>query len=195
MKKTKHVPNASELIDEYFEAQPAWSKEICLELRSIILSSDPGMIEDWKWGPNFYCDGMVCGIGVFKKHVSLVFFQGTLINDKYKVFEAYKGTVHNRHIKYTNIGQINKDQLLDYLFQSIDNNRKGKKIIEAPNKALTIPADVKQELKLQGLVKAFENSTYSRRKELLLWVNDAKKAETRRNRIHKLVDHLKKKIK
>jgi uncharacterized protein YdeI (YjbR/CyaY-like superfamily) len=194
MAKTKHVPDASVLIDDYFSAQPLWSRQICDKLRSIILSSDKKMIEDWKWGPNYNCEGMVCGLGIFKKHVNLVFFQGTMIEDRYRLFEEYKGTVHNRHIKFTDISQIKEEQILDYVFQAIDNNRKGKKLVAAKDKTLKIPSDVKKELLKNGLSKIFEGRTYSRRKELVMWIVDAKRPETRASRINKMIDHLRKKI-
>ncbi len=79
MAKVKHNPNAAALITDGMAELEPFAREICIRLRSIILSADPSFIEDWKWGPNYYLNGMVCGYWGFKKHVSLVFFQGSLL--------------------------------------------------------------------------------------------------------------------
>lgn len=75
MAKTKHHPGASLLITEYVDALPPFSHEICVKLRELIHAAIPDVIEDWKWGPNFYCHGMVCGFGAFKSHVTIAFFK------------------------------------------------------------------------------------------------------------------------
>lgn len=191
--KPRHNPNASSEIDHYIYALPAWSKKICEKLRSIVLRSDPAIIEDWKWGPNYYLDGMVCGFAAHQKFVNFVFFQGALLKDKKKVLVRNEGTLHNRHLKFTDAKEINEDLLLEYLFEAIDNNKKGKKLLITKDKTVDVPADVKKNFLLFGVQKKFDALNYSRRKEIILYINDAKKAETRQRRIDKAIEVLKKK--
>jgi hypothetical protein len=59
MATSKHNADASFKITNYIESLPEWSQKICINLREIILSCNPEIIEDWKWGPNYYLNGMV----------------------------------------------------------------------------------------------------------------------------------------
>jgi hypothetical protein len=182
MAKTKHNPNASVEIDTYIEALPAWSKKICNKLRGIALKADTSIIEDWKWGPNYYCHGMLCGFAAHQKFVNFVFFQGALLKDKKKILKHNEGSLHNRHIKYTDVKEIDEDVLLAYLFEAIDNNTKGNKLLVTKDKTILIPADVKKVFSLHGVLKIFENMTFSRRKEYMFWINSAKREVTRTQR-------------
>ena len=128
MAAPKHVADASLKINEYIDTLPAWSQKICKRLRTIILKCDPKLIEDWKWGPNYYYEGMVCGFWYFKKHVSFVFFQGSLLKDKHKVLQSNPGNVHNRHLKFTDIKEVNEKLLIEYIKEGVANNKKGIKM-------------------------------------------------------------------
>lgn len=193
MVKIKHVADASGRIDKAFEGFPPPIRSICKKLRSIINKSDKKMIEDWKWGPNFYCDGMVCNIWGFKKHVTLTFFQGSLLKDKMKILSSNPGNVHNRHIKFTDIKQIDETLILTYLMEAIENNKKGLKITETKDKTINIPADVKKAFQKEKVLRYFKNLSYSHRKEYITWITDARKKETRLNRIDKAIEKLREK--
>lgn len=156
----------------------------------MILSTDPEMIEDWKWGPNYYLDGMVCGYWGFDKYVTLNFFQGALLKDKKKILQQNPGNVRNRHIKFTDVKQIDEETILEYLFEAIDNNRKGHIIKESKDKTVEIPVDVKKAFKTANLLPYFESLAYSHRKEYMMWINDAKKEETRLKRIGQAIEKL-----
>ncbi|MBI3520266.1 MAG: YdeI/OmpD-associated family protein [Bacteroidetes bacterium] len=188
--KVKHNPDASRLIDEGISQLEPFAQKICKKLRTLILSADPDIIEDWKWGPNYYLNGMVCGFWGFKKHTSLVFFQGSLLKDKKKVLLQNPGNVHNRHIKFTDVKQIDDELILEYLFEAIDNNKKGLKIIEAKDKTVDIPDDVKKQFKTAKVLAYFESLAYSHRKEYMMWITDAKKEETRLKRITQAIEKL-----
>jgi uncharacterized protein YdeI (YjbR/CyaY-like superfamily) len=188
----KHHPNASTEIDQYISSLPAWSKKICEKLRKIALASDAEIIEDWKWGPNYYLNGMVCGFAAHKKFVNFVFFQGALLKDKKKLLIRNPNTLHNTHFKFTDIKEINEELLLEYIFEAIDNNKKGKKLAVAPDKTVKVPAPIKNVFMQRGVWKNFEGLNYARRKEMILYINDAKREETRLRRIDRAVELLKK---
>lgn len=190
MAKVKHHPKAAELIDDGIAGMEPFAQAICTRLRKIILSADPGLIEDWKWGPNYYLNGMVCGYWGFKKHVSLVFFQGALLEDKKKLLRANEGNLHNRHIKYTDIKQVNEEDILELLFQAIDNNRKGVKLTAPKDKIIDTPTDVAKALKKAKVLTYFDSLTYSHRKEYIQWIDSAKKEETRLRRIGQAIEKL-----
>ena len=193
MAKVKHNPNASSLIDDGISELEPFAQIICKHLRQLILSSDKAIIEDWKWGPNYYLNGMVCGYWGFKKHVSFVFFQGALLKDKKKILQQNPGNVHNRHIKYTDVSQIDDETILSYLFEAIDNNKKGHILTETKDKTIEISADVKKQFKLAKVFTYFESLAFSHRKEYIQWIESAKKEETRTKRMVEAIDKLKEK--
>jgi hypothetical protein len=62
-------------------------------------------------------------------------------------------------------------------------------------RTLDVPAEFEALLKKEGLFAPFEKLSYSHRKEYCRWITEAKKEETRRNRLEKAIAMLKKGIK
>ena len=69
-------------------------------------------------------------------------------------------------------------------------------ILEADTDERTIdaPEDFKKALKVNKLDKYFNDLSYTHRKEYIKWIEGAKKAETRKNRISKTIDMIREKI-
>lgn len=62
-------------------------------------------------------------------------------------------------------------------------------------RTVEIPAPFKSQLKKEGLLAGFEKLSYTHRKEYVRWIEEAKKEETRRNRMAKAVAMLRKGVK
>ncbi len=60
---------------------------------------------------------------------------------------------------------------------------------------VTIPPSFKALLRKEGLLAGFEKLSYTHRKEYVRWIEEAKKEETRQNRMAKAVTMLKKGVK
>lgn len=189
--KVKHNPDAKALIDEGISQAEPKAQAICKKIRSIILKAEPEMIEDWKWGPNYYKEGMVCGFWYFKTHVTLTFFQGALLKDKKKVLQKNEGNLHNRHIKFTDVKEIDEKLLIEYITEAVINNEKGLKLMEAKDKTVIIPEDLKKLLTKNKSLKNFEEMSYSKRKDYVQWIEGAKQAETRARRIEQALVKIK----
>ena len=59
-------------------------------------------------------------------------------------------------------------------------------------RVVEIPKDLMKEFKKdKGARAIFDKLSYSHQKEYVTWINDAKKDETRQNRIHKTIEMLK----
>jgi hypothetical protein len=95
-------------VSYYLEKQSSPQKEICLELRKIILKLYPKMKEEMKWGAIVYDDGRYY-IGVVKYGVNLGFAVGGLDKEEIKQFEGNGKTM--RHIKIKTLSDINKSKL------------------------------------------------------------------------------------
>jgi len=65
--------------------------------------------------------------------------------------------------------------------------------LDTQEREIDIPADLKKALKSKKLDKAFANMSYTHRKEYVQWIDGAKKAETRENRIVKALEMIKEK--
>ncbi|MEJ0030842.1 MAG: DUF1801 domain-containing protein [Bacteroidota bacterium] len=65
----------SKEITNYIKDLDEPARSICTKLRAIILKAVPDIKEDWKWGPNYNYNGMVCGVGRFQKTCSTAFLQ------------------------------------------------------------------------------------------------------------------------
>src|SRR5438094_5159283 len=115
----KHDPNAAENITNYVENMPLFSKTICKKLREVILQADRNIVEDWKWGPNYYYEGMICGYGAFQKHVKLTFFNASAMTDSKKLFNHCVDNEFSRSIKYTDISELDPKTLTAYIRESI----------------------------------------------------------------------------
>ena len=189
-KKVKHNPDAKQLIDEGIAGAEPFAQEICNKLRAIIFKAEPAIIEDWKWGPNYYKEGMVCGFWYFKNHVTFTFYQGALLKDKKKVLQSNPGNLHNRHIKYTDIKQVDEKLLIEYITEAVMNNEKGLKLTEAKDKTIEIPSDFKKLLAKNKSLKNFEAMSYSRRKDYVQWIEGAKQEVTRNKRIDQALDKI-----
>lgn len=189
-KKVRHNPDAKRLIDEGIAEAEPFAREICKKLRSIIFKAEPAIIEDWKWGPNYYKDGMVCGFWYFKNHVTFLFYQGALLKDRKKVLQSNPGTLHNRHIKYTDVKQVDEKLLIEYITEAVINNEKGLKLTEAKDKTVVIPEDFKKRLVKNKILKNFEAMSYSKRKDYVQWIDSAKQEATRNKRIDQALEKI-----
>jgi hypothetical protein len=89
-------PNAKREILDYIGAMPEFSRAICKKLRTLILKADKHIIEDWKWGPNYYYSGMLCGYGAFKNHVKFTFYNGSAMKDPKNLFNHCVDNEFNR---------------------------------------------------------------------------------------------------
>lgn len=62
-------------------------------------------------------------------------------------------------------------------------------------RTVEIPGAFKALLKTEGLLAAFEKLSYTHRKEYVCWIEEAKKEETRQNRMAKAVAMVRNKVK
>ena len=181
-------PNAAKEIDEAFEKFTGFQKKFCMHLRILIHKALPEVKEDWKWGPNFNLNGMVCGVWGFKKHVKLVFFKGSLMEDPYALFNDGDDNTGNRSIHFFENSVIDDEKVTEYLKEAAELNKQGLK----PEKK-KISADVPDELmralnKHAGLKMYFEKLAPSHKREYSDYVADAVQAETRERRIKKVIE-------
>ncbi|HET6989870.1 MAG TPA: DUF1801 domain-containing protein [Bacteroidia bacterium] len=173
--------SASKLIDAAFAKFPSETREMVNTIRAIIHKAEPSIEEGWKWGPAFEKNGLVMGLWGFKKHVSFVFYRGSEMSDKHKLFNNGFDNAHNRMIKFTSMKEINEKKLIDYVKEAVKLNSSGRK--KAETTELEIPEELKKWFAKNKKEKDFFDSiAHTFRKEMIHHIIKAKQAETRKKR-------------
>lgn len=181
---------ASKRIDKAFDSFTGFQKQMCNHLRGLIHKALPDVKEDWKWGPNFNVNGMVCGLWGFQNHVKLVFFKGSMMKDKYKLFNDGEDNKGNRSINFTKSDKIEDKKIIEYLKEAAELNKKGIKPIKKE-----IIFDMPNELcdaldKDKAAKKFFESLAPSHRRDYAEYIGEAKQEATRLRRLDKVMDLL-----
>lgn len=183
----------SHFIDEFASDVPDFSKAICLRLDELIHTAAPDIQEGKKWQFAAYWTekGLVCGMYAAKAFVTFTFYDGALMQDAKKLFNYGDVNARNRSIKFTTVQDVGKHEkdILSYIQEAVENSKKGLKT-KVSEQTITVPKDLKQALQQAGLYERFEAQTYTMRKEYIVWVEDAKKEETRKRRIEKALSNI-----
>lgn len=186
--------DAGKRIEMYFDEAPEFARNICRELQRIIFKAEPQIVEEWRWGPHYSKNGMVCGIGAFQKHVSLAFFQGARLKDPKHLFIKETVPAKNmRRMQFVNLGDVHEPTLVSYIKEALALNAGS---AATSRRTLDIPADLTRALaRNKKLSEFFGSLSYTHQKEYVRWIESAKKEETRRARILKTAEMLSQKIK
>lgn len=183
-------PSASKRIDEAFAKFTGFQKKYCEHLRKLVHKALPDVKEDWKWGPNFNHNGMVCNVWGFKDHVSIVFFKGSLMKDKYKLFNHGDTNRGNRAIQFMEGEKIDDKKIIEYIKEASELNKKG---LKPAKKEIIVkmPAELTKALsKDKATQKFFEGLAPSHRRDYADYISEAKQVETRERRLAKVMDML-----
>jgi len=129
--------NASERIDQYIAGIPDWRGEVLATIRRIMLESDPGVTEDWKWmgTPVWYCDGMVALANSHAGKVKWTFAQGAHFPDAEHLFNAGLGGNAWRAIDIFEKDRLDEAALGRLVRTAIAYNRSKLKGKQAPSPA------------------------------------------------------------
>ena len=166
----------------------SWSEELAF-LKSIIVKTE--LVETTKWGGIVYVlNGKnVIGIGGFKNYFAIWFFNGVLLEDKKQLLvNAQEGvTKALRQWRFTSKEEVNEADVLNYIKEAIENEKQGK--TTKPEKKTPILSEFFQkELNANPeLAAAFEKFSAYKQYEFLEYIESAKREETKRSRIEKII--------
>lgn len=176
---------------EYIEINPKWEKELIF-LRELILKTEAK--ECIKWGAPTYTinEKNIFGIGAFKNHVGIWFFQGALLkDDKNLLINAQDDkTKALRQMRFTSLKEIPEKDVLIYIEEAIQNQKDGKTIAPRPKNTspLEIPSELKEALdSTDGASIKFLELTKYKQKEYADHINSAKREATKIKRIEKII--------
>jgi len=181
-------------IDAYISRSADFAKPILKHLRKVVHAGCPQVQETMKWSmPHFDYKGMMCGMAAFKEHCAFGFWKVDLILDRGENPEK-SGMGSFGCIK--SLADLPSEKMLiGYVKKAAALNEAG---IKAPGrtqpkkrKPIPVPGDFTAVLKKNTKArKTFESFPPSHRREYLEWITEAKREETRKDRIAKTLHWL-----
>lgn len=107
-------------IADYVSGLSEFQKELVLKIREIVLSVDDRIQEGIKWGSiAFFNQKNICGYRLAKAHVTLLFMEGSSLNDKYDILKGSGPKA--RTIKVTKLEEIHAEGIKDLIKLSLSN--------------------------------------------------------------------------
>ena len=174
-------------IDQYIEETGDWRVTL-QKIRRLALST--GMEETMKGGRPVYTHQKknIVGMAAFKQHAGVWFFQGALLDDPEKrLVNAQEGkTQAMRQWRITDPNDVDEGTLLNYMKEAMRLQEKGRRVAtkakrqEVPPELLTALAESPE------LETAFKNLRPGQQREYSEYIETAKRAETKSNRIDRI---------
>ncbi|MDR5590962.1 YdeI/OmpD-associated family protein [Christiangramia sp. SM2212] len=179
--------------EEYISCHTHWEEEL-RQLHEMILTTD--LKSEIKWGaPVYTLNGKnVLGIGAFKNHFGIWFFNGALLKENTSLLvNAQEGkTKALRQIRFEKGDEIKTSTLLPYIKEAIQNQREDKELKPVIKKKLVIPSELAQALKNDPkLDKSFNTLTPGKQREYADHILEAKREATKLSRIEKITPMIK----
>ncbi|WP_033956284.1 YdeI/OmpD-associated family protein [Psychroserpens jangbogonensis] len=177
-------------VEEYIENNSHFEEALVL-LRDIFNTTE--LNESVKWNtPVYDLNGKnVAGLGAFKHHFGIWFFNGVFLKDEQNLLvnAQENKTKALRQMRFERIDDIDKNIVLAYVKEAIENQKLGKEIKPERNtKALVIPEELNQILKTQSNVNdSFNSLTLGKQREYCTHIADAKREATKQTRIDKII--------
>ena len=179
------MPKRDDRVDVYIAKSAEFAQPILNHIRKLVLEACPEAEETLKWRfPNFLYKGMLCSMAAFKNHCSFGFWKRSLLFDK----KSSVGQGMGQFGRITSISDLPpKNVLLGYIKEAVRLNEEGVKVPKARpkrKKPLAIPASLKAALrKNKKALATFDNFSYTHKKEYVDWISEAKREETRDQRL------------
>ena len=180
-------------VEEYISCHSHWKEEL-RQLHEMMLTTD--LEPTIKWGaPVYTINGKnVVGLGAFKNHCGLWFFNGSLLKENtILLVNAQEGkTKALRQIKLEKGDPVNTSTFLPYVKEAILNQREGKEIKPVKQKELIVPPELSSAFKEDPELKSsFKKLTPGKQREYADHISGAKREATRRNRLEKIIPMIK----
>lgn len=175
-------------VEEYIEENSLFGEALSL-LRDLINTTE--LEETLKWNaPVYTLNGKnVVGLGAFKNHFGIWFFNGVFLKDKNNLLEqAQEKTKGLRQMRFESIDDIDKHAVLAYVTEAIENQKLGKEIKpEKKGKTIVIPKELQIALETnKNFQSAFKALTPGKQREYCEYIELAKQEKTKMSRLEKI---------
>jgi hypothetical protein len=114
-------------VDAYIEGLPDWQQAICHEVRELVHSADPEVVETIKRKvqPYFVLEGNVCALLAAQDHVNVFLYDGAIVPDPEGIITGGHENKTARTVAIHEGEAINARALKRMFEQIITNNRAG----------------------------------------------------------------------
>jgi uncharacterized protein YdeI (YjbR/CyaY-like superfamily) len=179
-------------VDDYIAGSADFARPVLTHLRKLVHAACPDVEEAMKWSlPHFMHQGILCSMAAFKNHCAFGFWKGSLIFGKAKTVGNTPKEAMGHLGRITAISDLPADAaLIGYIKQAARLNEEG---IKPPTRSkprskvkkdLVVPVELMAALKKnKKALAAFEDFSYSHKKEYVEWITEAKRDETRKQRV------------
>jgi hypothetical protein len=114
----------SQRIDAKIAALGDWRADTLKQLRRLILASDAGVTEAWKWdGPVWECVGILCTGETYKAKVKLTFPYGAALPDPHGLFNSSLEGKVRRAIDFDAASEIDATAFQALVRAAVQHNR------------------------------------------------------------------------
>jgi uncharacterized protein YdeI (YjbR/CyaY-like superfamily) len=185
-------------VDAYIAKSAPFAKPILKHFRELVHKAHPDMEEKIKWGfPFFDCKGPCVSIAAFKEHCAIGFWKASIMKDPNKLFTISRTDAEAMgHMgKITKLSDLPSDKTLTaYIREAVKLNEAGIKLppkpkLTAEQKEIVVPPYFAAAIKKNNKASAeFEKFSYSKKKEYIEWLTEAKTEETRNKRMETAVE-------
>jgi uncharacterized protein YdeI (YjbR/CyaY-like superfamily) len=175
------MPKTDPRVDAYIAKAADFARPILKEIRSRIHAACPACEETMKWSsPSFQYKGMLCGMGAFKEHCMFGFWKAELV--------VGGSNPHARFRHLTSVADLPaKKAMAALIHKAMALNDHGVVVTRAsPQKKAParVPLEFADALKKNKKARsAFEAFSPSHKREYVEWITEAKREETRQQRI------------
>ena len=180
-------------VDAYIEKSAEFAKPILSHFRSLVHQACPDVSETMKWSfPHFDYKGNVCSMASFKQHCAVGFWKQSLLeNDTFPAEKTAMGSFG----RIMSLDDLPEDAAVIALVrQAVKLNEDGIKLPSKPKaekKEFTVPAILTDALKKNAKAKkTFDEFPYSKQKDYIEWLDEAKTDATREKRLATTVQQL-----
>jgi len=179
-------------VDQYIIKSAPFAIPILEHLRMLVHHADARIEEKTKWGmPFFEFKGPVCHMAAFKNHCAFGFWKGSLIEDEFNIFETSSAMGMLGKIK--SFADLPADEILiAYIQQAIQLNEDGIKLPAKPKanlQELIIPPYFIDALQKDFVaMDVFQNFSVSKKKDYIIWLEEAKTETTRQKRLETSIE-------
>lgn len=181
------MANKDPRIEAYIAKSAPFAQPILKYLRKIVHAGCPDVQETIKWQfPHFEHHGLMCGMAAFTSHCTLGFWKGSLLSEE----ETAERDAMGQFGKITSLADLpGEKELIALVQKAAALNEAGINVQRAPKparKAIPVPDYFQSALQANAkALNTFETLSPSHQREYLEWVTEAKREETRANRIEK----------
>lgn len=188
------MPTLDPFVDTYIDKAQDFAKPILRHIRALVHEACPDVVETKKWSfPHFDYKGMMCSMASFKEHLAFGFWKQSLLEES--AFPAEK-TAMGSFGRITKLEDLPDDATMKKLIHdAMKLNDAGIKVAKpkptGEKKELVVPEILLEALATnEAAAETFNNFPYSKKKDYVEWITEAKTDATRDKRLATTIEWL-----